>query len=366
MKIKRSSLILIILLFTAVGCILWWREKSIKRLPDSFLQELGPGWNLGNSLDSYVENVTFDNILDYETSWGNPAVTKALFERVRQAGFLTVRIPVTWYPHMDEYYNVDEAWMNRVHKVVNDALESDLKVIINVHHDNWYSPYDEGMQNARIQLVTLWQQIAYRFADYDSRLIFEGMNEPRLVGHNAEWTVGTPEAIEHINELNQLFVGTVRSSGGNNPNRYLLVPTYAASHRKEVIENFRVPEGEKIGVSIHMYTPLDFSHTEGGDSQWHEYNTLDKADIDTAIKNIRSTFIDNEIAVVITEYGAINKNNIEERSSWAKYLTDQAQKNGISCLWWDNGGQKTEQNFSLIDRETLQWFYPSLLYSIIS
>ena len=48
-----------------------------------------PGWNLGNTLDAIPD----------ETSWGNPPVTKALFDTIKAQGFNSVRIPVTWSNH---------------------------------------------------------------------------------------------------------------------------------------------------------------------------------------------------------------------------------------------------------------------------
>ena len=49
------------------------------------------GWNIGNTLEASGS----------ETAWGNPLVTQALIDKVKQAGFTAVRIPCDW----DQYSN---------------------------------------------------------------------------------------------------------------------------------------------------------------------------------------------------------------------------------------------------------------------
>ena len=92
-------------------------------------QNMGVGWNLGNSLD----------VPGSETDWGNPATTQAMLQAVKDKGFGAVRIPITWYPYLssDGNYTVDSTRMARVKEVVDYAYDLGLYVIINVHHENW-------------------------------------------------------------------------------------------------------------------------------------------------------------------------------------------------------------------------------------
>ena len=109
-------------------------EKNAQQV----VADMGFGWNLGNSLDSYSGTVVGSNIgsTSSETAWGNPATTKAMIDMVKDSGVEIVRVPVTWYEHMDSNtYKIDEAWMNRVEEIVNYVLEDDMYCIINVHHD---------------------------------------------------------------------------------------------------------------------------------------------------------------------------------------------------------------------------------------
>ena len=151
--------------------------------PIALCKSITIGWNLGNSLDAT------GNGYNSETSWGNPVVTKELIDAVREAGFDAVRIPTTWFNHSDSDLNVDDAWFERVHEVVDYAYNEGMYVILNVHHENWNDPYEDSYKEASKKLKNLWKQIANEFKDYGRRLIFEGMNEPRETNNpsNSEW-----------------------------------------------------------------------------------------------------------------------------------------------------------------------------------
>lgn len=67
-------------------------------VPDSIARavaaKFGLGWNLGNQLDAHNNGVA------QEDCWGNKIATQALFDKVAEAGFKSVRIPVTWLGHV--------------------------------------------------------------------------------------------------------------------------------------------------------------------------------------------------------------------------------------------------------------------------
>ena len=159
------------------------------------------GWNLGNTLDAYGGSSTAAPE-KYVTTWGNPAPTQATFDAIKKAGFNTVRIPTTWYPHVtfdttSQTYVVDETWMNYVKQVVDFAYQQDMFVILNVHHEEtWINVSqftDETLETAKKMLSDIWTQIATTFQDYDQHLVFEGMNEPRQKANSAvgEWGNGS-------------------------------------------------------------------------------------------------------------------------------------------------------------------------------
>lgn len=236
------------------------------------------GWNLGNTLDANTVGG-----LESETCWGQPTTTKELIQYVKSEGFTSIRIPVSWGKHTDENYSIDPQWMARVREVVDYAYDEGMFVFINSHHDNdYYYPSEENMENATRYISTLWAQIAEEFKDYDNHLVFESMNEPRLAGTDIEWwfNAGDPKgeaAIKRICSLNQTFVDTVRAGGGNNANRFLMVPSYAASQDFALNKSFSMPEdlANRIMLSVHAYTPYDFAGSASGYKEWDGSKTTE-------------------------------------------------------------------------------------------
>lgn len=321
------------------------------------------GWNLGNTLDA-----TGSSGLDSETSWQQPMTTQELISYIKEVGFTSIRIPVSWGKHTDENYQIDPEWMARVKEVVDYAYNADLYVIINSHHDNdYYYPSAEKLENSKKYIATIWEQIAEEFKDYDNHLVFESMNEPRLSGTNIEWwfAMSDPEgnaAIERICELNQVFVDTVRASGGNNAGRFIMVPSYAAAPDFALSNSFTMPEdpSNRIMLSVHAYTPYDFAGKATGYKEWDGSKNSEFI----FMGKLMSKFIVNGYGVVIGEFGATNKDNLESRCKWARGYCSKAAGYGISCFLWDNGAVGVgEENFGMINRRNLEVSFPELLES---
>lgn len=332
------------------------------------IKEFNNGWNLGNTLDATNPSLSGSSPETFETSWGNPVTTPEMIEKVKDGGFNVIRIPVTWDEHLGSApaYEIGEEWFNRVQEVVDYAYDLDLYVILNLHHEEWHFPSNDNLNQAETILVKVWQQIAERFKDYNERLIFEAMNEPRMKGTDVEWTGGTAEARDVINQLNKAFLETIRNASGNNPLRHVMLPTYAASADEHVLNDLIVPNDEKVIVSVHSYSPYDFALNEAGTDQWKKDNATDRRDIDNLFESLSAKFISNDIAVIVGEYGARNKENLADRVEWAKYYVESAEKNDVPRIWWDNGLFTSEgENFGLINRRTLEWEYPEIVEAMM-
>lgn len=330
--------------------------------------EMKIGWNLGNTLDAVNESIPAGSeISKYETAWGNPVTTKTMIDMVKNAGFNVLRVPVTWFQHLGEApdYTIDEAWLDRVQEVVNYGIDNDMYVILNLHHEEWHMPTYDNLEAAKTQLAAVWKQIAERFGGYDEHLIFEGMNEPRLKGTPLEWTGGDEESRDCINQLNQVFVDTIRASGKNNPKRSLMVPTYAASTEPKVLDEFIVPDDDRVIVSVHAYTPYSFSLADNGTAEWSVNNTADTNDIDLVMARVEDRFLKNDIPVVIGEFGTRNRFNTEPRTAHAEYYVKKAKEYGIPCVWWDNNAFVTGETFGLLNRAELTWRYPEIIEALM-
>jgi len=318
------------------------------------------GWNLGNTLDCYEaeKELSAENA---ETHWGNPVTTKEMIDTVKQAGFNAVRIPVSWTNHILDDDTIDPEWLDRVNEVVDYVIDNDMYAIINVHHDDytWLNPVKSEEKTVTERYTRIWEQISERFKDYDYHLLFEGLNEPRVIDSETEWTGGTPEEREVINNLLDVFVKTVRSSGGNNEYRHLIITSHAASITEDAVKAVKVPDDNKIIVSIHYYSPWDFSDPDDDSAKSAEWGTdADKKELDKGFELLEDTFIDKGTPVIIGEFGSVNKKNYSARTEYTEYYIESAKKHGITCFMWDEGSKK---NFGMLNRKKLTWYFPDIV-----
>jgi len=333
------------------------------------IKDIKIGWSLGNTLDAHcLDTLDYnEDQLASETCWGNPKTTPELFEKLTETGFNAFRIPTTWSGHFGDGpdYKIDNSWMKRVHEVVDYAIKTDSYVILNIHHETWNHAFKKNLESAKVILVAIWKQIAAEFADYDEHLIFEGLNEPRKVDDPNEWNGGDSEGWDFVNEMNDLFVKTIRETGGNNALRHLMIPTYAASVNDGAINNYKYPSGDdKLIVSVHSYTPYNFA-LNTGEGAITEFK--DTSEIDWAMNNIKKAFISKNIPVIIGEFGAMNRDNELERAKWAEYYVKSAKSIGVPCVLWDNGIFEGDgERFGIIDRSNLTITYPDLVKGLMS
>jgi endoglucanase len=360
-------------------------------------ERLSVGWNLGNGLDSHTNGV------GSETAWGNPAINQALMNGVKAQGFNVIRIPVTWMGHIGGApdYHINGARLNRVAQVVEMAKTAGLKVIINLHHDGaihnvgkdvgWLSvgkAYKSNAEYAKItnKYVRVWKQIAIYFRNYGDWLMFESLNEV----HDGGWCwsesfkteAGVQAQFKIVNEWNQLFTDVVRSTGGNNASRYLVIPSYCTvpectypggkieSHPiKDLGSYFKIPadsaEGKQV-ITFHYYRPDDVGLGNEEAPFWSWGNADQKEQIDDDFKPFKAAYIDKGIPVIIGECGATRRvfSNSEEttkrahqtRLAYLDHVFRTAKKYGLVPIYWDNGamGNNKSETFGLFNRVTGQ------------
>lgn len=328
------------------------------RSADEIVKSINVGWNLGNTLECYDYA---DYAVDGETAWGNPKTTKAMIDSVKSSGFNSIRIPVTWGEHMNGD-TIDEAWLSRVQEVVDYAYDDGLFVIINLHHDDytWFNPTESEYAQDSAKFKKIWEQIAARFKDYDDKLLFEGMNEPRTIGSANEWMGGTAEERTVVNKYAQDFVDTVRASGGNNADRTLIVTTYGASAEDAALNDAVIPSGSNIVLNVHYYAPWKFANGESttfGDSE--------KSELDAKFAALKSKFIDKGTPVLIDEFGCVKAADDATRAAYYQYYVSQAKHYGIKCFVWDNNVASGESSYGIFSRNTLTW-NNTLLTAIIN
>ena len=356
-----------------------WTELDQTQITEA----MGLGWNLGNQLEASSGG------LPSETCWGNPEITKELIDTVKAQGFKTVRIPVSYLDMIGDGpdYKIDTDWLDRVQEVVDYVVNNDMFAIVNMHGDGYYTvdhswllcaEDDDKQTEIKDKYGKVWTQIADRFKDYDQHLIFESMNEE----FNNDYGKPDEKAYDNINAYNQIFVDSVRATGSNNEKRWLLLPGWNTNIDYTAGDdyNFKIPtdngckaDGKRIMISVHYYDPFNFTIDENktAKTQWGKYavknydNWGQEDYVDSQMALLNEKFVSQGYPVVIGEFGAQDKTEKfadynEFRRYWAEYLIKAAKKNGVVCVYWDNG-YNGNKGFGIINRFDYTITQPDLI-----
>ena len=331
--------------------------------PQMVFDAMAPGWNLGNQMDAISNGVSG------ETLWGNAKCTQSTFDRVKAAGFKSVRICVTWEGHIGPApaYRIEEKWMNRVEEIVGYAEKAGLVAIVNTHHDeSYWLDINKAGEAAKDELFCVWTQIARRFQDKGEWLVFEPFNEIQDGGWGwSEKFKSNPKyQYDILNSWAQVFVEAVRSTGGNNATRWLGIPSYAQS------PIFTIPDFDHGGgfitpglvlptdytganrliVSVHDYDPYNYTLANPLVAQWGHTAAADKRCSDKDEENVvwlfdqlKKTYVDNDIPVYIGEMGCSrhSEENFPYQLYYIEYFCKAAADRLLSMYLWDNGGSGT-------------------------
>lgn len=356
-----------------------WTELDQTQITEA----MGLGWNLGNQLEASSGG------LPSETCWGNPEITKELIDTIKAQGFKTVRIPVSYLDMIGDGpdYKIDTDWLDRVQEVVDYVVNNDMFAIVNMHGDGYYTvdhswllcaEDDDKQTEIKDKYGKVWTQIADRFKDYDQHLIFESMNEE----FNNDYGKPDEKAYDNINAYNQIFVDSVRATGSNNEKRWLLLPGWNTNIEYTAGDdyNFKIPtdkgckaDGKRIMISVHYYDPFNFTIDENktAKTQWGKYavknydNWGQEDYVDSQMALLNEKFVSQGYPVVIGEFGAQDKTEKfadynEFRRYWSEYLIKAAKKNGVVCVYWDNG-YNGNKGFGIINRFDYTITQPDLI-----
>jgi len=334
-------------------------EGKAKKETAKFVKNLPNGINIGNSLDTFYSEEDSVQDLETETLWGNPAISEDYIDALYEDGVRLIRIPVTWDIHMDSTGMIRTAWLSRVKQVVNYAYSRDMYIILDMHHDRIMYPGYEDLDRNIYRLFRIWKQIATEFRDYDQKLIFEGMNEPRLydTDTDTEWGDGDSDTAFCLSLLNNAFIKAVRGTGGKNLKRYLIVGGYHTGSSKKILSDIRIPSDTHLIIGVHAYLPHSFTQTHDKNT-WNMDDPEDVEEIDTLEQDLREFMDQTGLRVIVTEFACLNKtDNEKDRTEWCKYYLDKINGNSIPCLWWDDGDRS---EYGLFDRVTGEALYPEI------
>lgn len=315
------------------------------------VNDMGLGWNLGNTFDSWGTSNYADKsqgYVDNETAWGNVHTTQDIIDAVKAQGFNSVRIPVSWGDNVDaSTFDINDKYLARIKQVIDYCYNNDMYAIINMHWD-WESG-GSGFLNkgsaALPQFKAMWSEIATYFAGYDNHLVFESLNEVTF-----DYTT--------LNSFNQSFVDTVRAAGGNNSSRLLVCSGANADLTKTCDSQYKVPADDMVAVDIHYYTPATFCVAKPTDT-WGYTKTWgtasEKNEMVNSFEKMKSTFVDKGIPVIVGEYGVLTNEgkDVDSIHEFNKTVATLGKSySGIATYLWDDSDSGGHKYFS---RSKLAW-----------
>lgn len=341
---------------------------------------MGNGINLGNTMEAYGRpelGINADTS-KYETFWGQPVTTEEMIAGMKSCGFDSIRIPVAWTNMMDYEngdYTIADAYLDRVDELITYAINNGMYVIINDHWDgSWWGMFgsatEETRETAFTMYTSMWTQLAERYHDYDESLIFESGNEElgnRLNDtdiYKDSGSLSEDECYEMTNRINQTFVDTVRATGGNNADRFLLIAGYNTNIAKTCDDRFKMPKDtipDKLLVSVHYYDPWNYCGTDSG-TQWGTHGEYETQNAD--LKKM-TKFTEQGYGVIIGEYGVLAKDDGTLKDSITAYtenLLDNCDLYNFVPMLWDTSTFFVRSELTFSDDDLLA-LYTSRSYA---
>ena len=336
------------------------RDMTSQQIVD----DMGLGYNLGNTFDSIGSFITADDPWEYQKGWGNDPLSRNFMKKVKEGGFKTIRFPVSWAQWIDDNNQIDPGYMNAIQTVVDWCMEEDFYVILNIHHDSgaadtsWVRKAATDWDWTSKRYEAVWTQIAENFKGYGDHLIFEGMNEVEFPAAS-----NMSKQYEILNKMNQLFVDTVRKTGGNNGRRHLLIPGYNTDIKKTCDRRYQFPEdpANHCILSIHYYSPSPFCVAEYNvdwavpETTWGDEEDIKQVESD--LDMLAENFISKGTPVIIGEYGVLteDKKEVESVRYYVKKVPEIIMEYGMCPILWDTSNAG---DMKYIERKTGEFYDP--------
>jgi endoglucanase len=306
----------------------------------SLAHKLGRGINMGNMLEAPQEG-------DWGLRLDAPSID-------RVAGtFKTVRVPVRWSNHASATADatLDEVFATRVDKVIDALLAKGVYVILDMHHNSQlfgdrllWNEFSVDPAVVETRVVNMWRQIALRYKDRSPKLLFELLNEPHGRLDGEPWNVLAAKSL-----------AAVRTS---NPARTVLIgPSYWNNVRD--LPKLRLPADRNLIVSIHNYTPFEFTHqgvtylpkpfptgTTCCNAQQQKAMT---DSLDTAVKWSQT----NGYPLHLGEFGAHQAADMASRETYTRLMRDELERRNIGWTYWDFAA-----SYGVYSPKTGNWIEP--------
>ena len=318
-----------------------------------FVKNIGTGLNYQIFQDyPHLLDLGYDLLTDY---YSKP--TKAQIHFMKESGLNAIRLQTNpGHGRMiDKSYRLSPGYIKNIKQVVDWCIEEDMYVILcgpfaemvnceeykkraaagDIHFAAYYVNEKNKKESEKF-IKAVWKQYAEAFNNsYDEHLIFEPFNEPVDILHEHGWNPKDDCAVckkdyEILNEYNQLVVDTIRSTGGNNANRFVLINGLGSKWETVTNKNFKMPKDKAKNKLIPTYHDYSMGGSAAGSYTDFFKNSV-KESIDKRFAALDKAFFSKHIPVLIGEVGQTRRTPILERIKWIKYLTAEASKPNRSC-----------------------------------
>lgn len=311
-----------------------------------------PGRASGGPADAFEQNRRLGrgvNILGYDPIWESREKARfktSYFRMIRDGGFTSVRINLHPFRHMDAEHTLDAAWLATLDWAVRAATEARLMVILDLHEYNVMAA--DPVRN-KDMFLAFWSQVAPRFKDAPSSVLFEIMNEPAEKFTADLWNAWFPEALAVIRKTN--------------PDRTVVIgsPDWNSLF---ALKALRLPPSDRnIIVTVHYYLPMPFTHQ--GAPWTPEFKNLSGIEwlgTEADLRMLRGNFgIAQKWAeaekrpILLGEFGAYEKADMASRARYTAAVARTAESLGWSWTYW-----QFDSDFVVYDIDKEQWVGPLL------
>ncbi|WP_198284772.1 cellulase family glycosylhydrolase [Cellvibrio sp. BR] len=333
------------------------------------------GINVGNQMEA--TNCPQLELTQRETCWGHPKVSEAYIQLVKDRGFDAIRLPVSWDQYADQTTGkISDFWLNRVKEVVQYAVDNGLYVMVNIHWDGGWlerSFHEAAESETKKEAVkakqkAYWEQIATHLREFDEHVMFASANEPDTSNDNESASV-IASRVAVLDEYHQTFVDAVRSTGGKNAYRVLIIQAPKTDIDLATNNWFVMPSDTATGrqmAEVHFY-PFSFTNQDAdivadwgtlqffcywGEGNHSETDTFrnstreEEGFVDAKFAQMKTKFADQGIPVVLGEFAARPRSeeacsdypkHLASRAYYAQYVTQASIENGMLPFFWDTG-----------------------------
>lgn len=273
-----------------------------------------------------------------EGDWGYTVRVEDL-QRIKDAGFDSVRLPVRWSAHAMTRapYTIDPALIDRVKEIVAEADAIGLKIIVDLHH---FDALMEAPDAQYERLFAMWRQIADAFEGAPDSLILELINEPR-----------DKMSVARTDAVNQALLDIVRE---RHPDRWVIVGSAQWGTLPALLKS-DPPEDDRIILTFHSYQPYDFTHqgaffADPPPPTGREWGSDEEyRDLDQAVARAAQFAAEHGHPMFLGEFGVYEEVPLDQRVKWTRAMRETAEAHGFGWCYWDYATTFKAYN---IDRET--------------